>query len=48
MNPIYVVLERSCPRASKNVSYVVVGLVQTCLDLILSCGWGGGVASVRT
>ena len=27
MNPIYVVLERSCPRDSKNVSYVDVGLV---------------------
>ena len=27
INPIYVGLERSCPRDSKNVSYVVVGLV---------------------
>ena len=27
INPIYVGLERSCPRDSKNVTYVVVGLV---------------------
>ena len=27
INPIYVGLERSCPRYSKNVSYVDVGLV---------------------
>ena len=27
INPIYVGLERSFPRDSKNVSYVVVGLV---------------------
>ena len=27
INPIYVGLERSCPRDSKNVSYVDVGLV---------------------
>ena len=35
VNPIY----------SKNVSFVDVGLVQTCLDLIGSYGWwwGGGV-----
>ena len=26
-NPIYAGLERSCPRDSKNVSYVSVGLV---------------------
>ena len=39
INPIYAGLERSCPRDSKNVSYVDVGLVQTCLDLIESCGW---------
>ena len=44
INPIYVGLERSCPRDSKNVSYVNVGLVQTCLDLIE----GYGVDSVRT
>ena len=53
INPIYAGLERSCPRDSKNVSYVDVGLVLTCLDLIESCGWGGGVVvvvvdSVRT
>ena len=29
-------------RNSKNVTYVDVGLVQTCLDLIESWGWGGG------
>ena len=27
INPIYVGLERSCPKDSKNVSYVDVGLV---------------------
>ena len=27
INPIYAGLERSCPRDSKNVSYVDVGLV---------------------
>ena len=27
INPIYAGLERSCPRHSKNVSYVDVGLV---------------------
>ena len=27
INPIYAWLERSCPRDSKNVSYVDVGLV---------------------
>ena len=27
INPIYVGLERSCPRDSKNVSYVGIGLV---------------------
>ena len=32
VNPIY----------SKNVSYVDVGLVQTCLDFIESWGWSGG------
>ena len=31
-NPIHVGLERSWPRDSKNVSYVGVGLVLTCLD----------------
>ena len=39
-------MERSCPRDSKNVSYVDVGLVQTCLDLIESYGWGGGVGGL--
>ena len=29
VNPIYIGLERSCPRDSKNVSYVDVGLVKT-------------------
>ena len=52
INPIYAGLERSCPRDSKNISYVDVRLVQTCLDLIESWGWGGGggrvVDSVRT
>ena len=36
--PIYVGLERSCPRDSKNVSYVDIGLVKTCLDLTKSYG----------
>ena len=36
INPIYALLERSCTRYSKNVSYVDVGLVQTGLDLIFS------------
>ena len=37
INPIYAGLEeRSCPRDSKNVSYVDVGLEKTCLDLIES------------
>ena len=39
INPIYAGLERSCPRDSKNVSYVDVWLVLTGLDLIESCGW---------
>ena len=38
INPIYDGLERSCPKDSKNVSYVDVGLGQTGLDLILSYG----------
>ena len=42
INPRYVGLERSCPRDSKNVPYVGMGLVKTCLDLILSYGWWGG------
>ena len=41
---IYAGLERSCPRDSKNVSYVDVGLVKTCLDLIESWGWWGGLS----
>ena len=41
INPIYVGFERSCPRDSKNVSYVDVGLVKTCLGLIESYGWVG-------
>ena len=36
INPIYALLERSCTRYSKNVSYVDVGLVLTGLDLIFS------------
>ena len=36
INPIYAGLERSFLRDSKNVSYVDVGLVLTCLDLIES------------
>ena len=39
INPIYAGLERFCPRDSKNVSFVDVGLVETCLDLIESYGW---------
>ena len=39
INPIYAGLERSCPRVSKNVSYVDVGLLWTHLDLIESYGW---------
>ena len=42
INPIYAGLERSCPWDSKTVSYVDVGLVQTCLDLIESYGWWWG------
>ena len=42
INPIYAGLERYCPRDNKNVSYVDVGLVKICLDLIESCGWWGG------
>ena len=38
-NPIYVGLERSCPRDSKNASYVDVGLVYTWLKV----GGGGGL-----
>ena len=38
INAIYAGLERSCPRDSKNVSYVDVDIVQTCLDLLESCG----------
>ena len=51
INPIYVGLERSCTRDSKNVSYVDVGLVLTCLDLTKSYGWVGCLGcldSVRT
>ena len=48
INPIYAGLERSCPRDSKNVSYVVE-LAWTSLDLIESYGLGGWVVdSVRT
>ena len=35
-NHIYAGLERSCPRDSKNISYVDVGLLKTGLDLIFS------------
>ena len=43
INPIYAGLERFCPRDSKNVSFVDVGLVETCLYLIdVVGGWGGG------
>ena len=38
INPIYAELGRSCPWDFNNVSYVDVGLVWTCLDLIESCG----------
>ena len=38
-HPVYAGLDRSCPRDFKNVSYVDVGLVQTCLNLIESWGW---------
>ena len=44
INPIYAGLERSCPRDSKNVSYLGIVFVQTCLDLILSYGWWGGLS----
>ena len=43
INPIYAMLEMSYPRDSKIVSYVDVGLVQTCLDLNESYGCGCGV-----
>ena len=43
INPIYAGLKRFCPRDSKNVSFVDVGLVETCLDLIESYGWCGWV-----
>ena len=46
INPIYAGSKRSCPRDSKNESYVDVGLVKTCIDLIESYGWW--VDSVRT
>ena len=44
INPIYmyVGLGRSCPRDSKNVSLIDVGLVETGLDLIKSYGWKMG------
>ena len=42
INPIYAELERSCPRDSKNVSYVDVGH-RTGLDLIESCEWWVGL-----
>ena len=49
INPMYAGFERSCPRDSKNVYYVDVGLVYTCLDLIESYGWWGGwVYSLKT
>ena len=41
INPIYAGLGRSCPRDSKNVSFVDVGL-ETGLDLIKSYGWKMG------
>ena len=47
INPINAGLERSCPRDSRSVSYVDIGLVWTCLDLIESYGWwwwGGGLS----
>ena len=46
INPIYVGLERSCPRDTKNVSYVVCWF-RTCVDLLRLdfelwvVGWGG-------
>ena len=47
INPKYAGLERSCPRDSKNVPYVDVGLVKTCLDLIETYrGVGGWVVCV--
>ena len=48
INPVNAVLERSCPCDFKNVSYVDVGLAQTCLDLIESYGWWwvGGVCGL--
>ena len=39
INSIYAGLERSYPGDYKNVLYVDVGIVQTCLDLIESYGW---------
>ena len=42
INPIYAGFERSCPRDSKNVSYVDEGLVLTGLYLIESWGWWVG------
>ena len=47
INPIYAGLERSCPEDFKNLSYIDVN---TCIDLIKSCGWWGGgwLDSVRT
>ena len=44
INPLYTGLERSCPRDSKNVSYVEKGLVWTCLDQKL---WVGGLCDYR-
>ena len=41
INPKCGQIGKPCPRDSKNVSYVDVGLVQTCLDLIESWGLGG-------
>ena len=37
INPIYAELERSCPRDSKNVSYVDVGLVMIFLKRYNTC-----------
>ena len=48
INPLYVGMERSCSRDSKNVPYVGMGLVKTCLDLILSYGWWGEVVVVAS
>ena len=42
INPIYVEMRRYCPRDSKNVLFVDVGLVKTGLDLIESYGWKMG------